>query len=86
VAAFNDVTCGWGHDFADIGRSINASFEGARGPAFTVNGAPAARDWAVVGTGLTVRVKGIDLFVHYDGLVAGTQWTQSGTVGIQFAF
>jgi outer membrane autotransporter protein len=54
---------GWGHDFADIGRSINASFEGTRGPAFTVNGAPAARDWAVVETGLTVRVKGVDLFV-----------------------
>jgi outer membrane autotransporter protein len=80
------LRAGWGHDFADIGRSINASFEGARGPAFTVNGAPAARDWAVVGTGLTVRVKGVDLFVHYDGLVAENQWTQSGTVGIQFAF
>jgi outer membrane autotransporter protein len=80
------LRAGWGHDFANIGRSINASFEGARGPAFTVNGAPAARDWAVVGTGLAVRVKGVDLFVHYDGLVAGTQWTQSGTVGIQFAF
>jgi outer membrane autotransporter protein len=80
------LRAGWGHDFANIGRSIKASFEGARGPAFTVNGAPAARDWAVVGTGLAVRVKGVDLFVHYDGLVAGTQWTQSGTVGIQFAF
>jgi outer membrane autotransporter protein len=80
------LRAGWGHDFADTGRSINASFEGARGPAFTVNGAPAARDWAVVGTGLTVRLKSVDLFVQYDGLVAGNQWTQSGTAGIQFAF
>jgi outer membrane autotransporter protein len=80
------LRAGWGHDFADTGRSINASFEGARGPAFTVNGVPAARDWAVVGTGLIIRVKGVDLFVHYDCLVAGDQWTQSGTAGIQFAF
>jgi uncharacterized protein with beta-barrel porin domain len=28
-----------------------------RGHAFTVNGAPAAQDWVVVGTGLTVRIK-----------------------------
>jgi uncharacterized protein with beta-barrel porin domain len=58
------LRAGWDHDFADTGCSINASFEGVRGPAFTVNGAPAARDWAVVGAGLIVRIKGVDLFVR----------------------
>ncbi len=43
------VRVGWMHEFADTDRPITAAFAGASGPEFTVSGATAARDSAVIG-------------------------------------
>lgn len=67
------VRVGWMHEFADTDRPITAAFAGASGPEFTVSGATAARDSAVIGfTAATTIAANTSLSVGYDGEVGGS--------------
>lgn len=81
------LRAGWGHEFADVSRSITASFDGLPGAAFTVNGAPVPRDAAVIGIGASLNVQpSVDLFLRYDGTLASGASTQGATAGLRVSF
>lgn len=67
------VRVGWMHEFADTDRPITAAFAGASGPDFTVSGASAARDSAVIGVSAATEIAAnTSLSVGYDGEVGGS--------------
>ncbi|WP_429228221.1 autotransporter domain-containing protein [Inquilinus ginsengisoli] len=67
------VRVGWMHEFADTDRPITAAFAGASGPEFTVSGAEAARDSAVIGVSAATEIAdNTFLSVGYDGEVGGS--------------
>ena len=67
------VRVGWMHEFADTDRPITAAFAGASGPEFTVSGATAARDSAVIGFSAATEIAdNTSLSVGYDGEVGGS--------------
>jgi outer membrane autotransporter protein len=58
---------GWRHDFGDVTPTSTASFAGG-GDAFTVSGAPIARDAAAVEAGLEVNAReNLDVWLTYGG-------------------
>jgi outer membrane autotransporter protein len=78
---------GWGHEFADVSRTITASFVGLPGAGFTVNGVRVPRDTAVIGIGASLAVvQSADLFLRYDGALASGASMQAGTVGLHVTF
>ncbi|MGO1076500.1 autotransporter domain-containing protein [Inquilinus sp. CA228] len=67
------VRVGWMHEFADTDRPITAAFDEAFGPRFTVSGATAARDSAVIGFSAATEIAdNTSLSVGYDGEVGGS--------------
>ncbi len=59
---------GWKHEFADRNPSTTASLAGLPGSSFTVQGAEAPKDTALVGVGLQVKFSDrLDGSVRYDG-------------------
>jgi outer membrane autotransporter protein len=63
---------GWGHEFADPTRPVTAAFLGAPDLPFTVWGAPAARDFAVIGIGVGADLhNGVSLAARYGADVSG---------------
>jgi outer membrane autotransporter protein len=67
------VRVGWMHEFADTDRPITAAFAGASGPEFTVSGATAARDSAVIGFSAATEIAdNTSLSVSYDGEIGGS--------------
>ena len=50
-----EIRSGWLHEFLDTTSIVNAQFAGVGGAGFTANGLDLGRDWAVVGTGLSMR-------------------------------
>jgi autotransporter-associated beta strand protein len=67
------VRVGWMHEFADTDRPITAAFDEASGPRFTVSGATAARDSAVIGFSAATEIAdNTSLSVGYDGEVGGS--------------
>jgi outer membrane autotransporter protein len=64
---------GWAHEYADTTRPMTASFAGAPGAGFTVDGAQMARDSAVVALGATARLtERLSFLLRYDGDVNGS--------------
>jgi uncharacterized protein YhjY with autotransporter beta-barrel domain len=81
------LRAGWGHEFANVSRSVMASFDGLPGAAFTVNGAPVPRDAAVIGIGASLSVQqSVDLFLRYDGMLASGASTQGAAAGLRVTF
>jgi outer membrane autotransporter protein len=81
------LRAGWGHEFAKVSRSITASFDGLPGAAFTANGVSVPRDAALIGIGARLAVsKSVDLFLSYDGSLAGRASTQGGSAGLRLTF
>ena len=63
---------GWQHEFADTGRPISAAFVAVPANGFTVWGAPARRDSAVVGLQVATQIAdATELYLRYDGEIAG---------------
>jgi uncharacterized protein YhjY with autotransporter beta-barrel domain len=77
---------GWGHDFADVNRNITASFEGVPSAIFSTHGAKAARDMGLVGFGASLTLKSVNLFLRYDGAVAGDYSMHTGTAGLRISY
>jgi len=76
---------GWSHEYADTSRPVNASFAGAPASPFTVAGATAPRDGAVVGLAANTAIaEATSVYLRYDGEVAGgnTSHILSGGVRI----
>ena len=83
-----DVTAklrlGWAHEHADTARPVTASFAGAPGLPFTVQGATARRDSALVGVALdTAVVAGTKLYLRYDGELGGGSDSHALTAGLR---
>lgn len=77
---------GWGHDFADVTRTITASFTGLPGATFKTNGAVQPRDQGLVSFGASMAIRSMNLFLRYDGVLAGAMSTHVGTAGLRIAF
>src|SRR5262249_19475522 len=59
---------GWSHELADTARPVTASFAGAPAFGFTVQGAAAPRDGAVLGFSANAKIAdSTTLFARYDG-------------------
>jgi outer membrane autotransporter protein len=75
---------GWSHDFADTTRPVNASFAGAPAAPFSVAGAEAGRDGAVVGVAAnTALAEGTSLYFRYDGELAGGNTAHIFSAGLR---
>ena len=76
---------GWQHEFAYTGRPMTASFAGAPQAFFTVYGASAPRDAAVIGLQADSRVAdGLQLYLRYDGELATGNDNHALTAGLRF--
>ena len=81
------LRAGWGHEFANVSRSITASFDGLPGAAFTVNGVQVPRDAALIGIGARLAIRtSVDLFLSYEGSLAGRASAQGGSAGLRLTF
>jgi len=59
---------GWSHEYADVSRPVNASFQGAPGIGYTVYGAAPQRDGAVIGLAAsTALAQNTSIYLRYDG-------------------
>ena len=64
---------GWAHEYADTARTVTASFAGAPGSGFTVDGAQMARNSAVLAVGATAKLtQALSFLLRYDGDVNGS--------------
>ena len=77
---------GWAHDYADENCAITANFQGTPDASFTVNGARWPRDAAAVGARVSLPTQPADLFIRYDGTLAGGVNVNSATAGLRLAF
>ena len=78
---------GWVHEHADTARPVTASFAGAPGLPFTVQGATARRDSALVGVALDTSIAaGTKLYLRYDGELGGSSDSHALTAGLRIAF
>jgi fibronectin-binding autotransporter adhesin len=82
-----DFRLGWLHEYADTGRPLTASFAGAPGLSYTVFGAAAQRDNAVVGLSVGAAVASATrLYLRYEGEVGGTTDNHALTAGLRLSW
>ncbi len=63
---------GWAHEYADTARPTTASFAGAPGSGFTVDGTQMARNSAIIALGVTSKLtQALSFLLRYDGDVNG---------------
>lgn len=77
---------GWGHEFQDTSRSMNASLAAVPGAGFTVTGAPVPRDVALLGLGLSLPVGQGQAFLRYSAELGGGLTLQGGMLGGRWTF
>jgi uncharacterized protein with beta-barrel porin domain len=78
------LRAGWAHEFADTDRAVTASFAGAPGAAFTVQGAESGRDSALVALAAQTALSADSrIFLRYDGDLDGSDNAHSVTGGIR---
>lgn len=78
---------GWAHEYADVARPVTASFAGAPGAAFTVYGAAAQRDAAVIGLAAdTAIAQATSLYLRYDGELAAGSDSHSLSAGVRMTW
>lgn len=71
---------GWAHEYASTARPMTASFAGAPGAGFTVDGAQIARDSAVVALGATAKLTdALSFLLRYDGDINGSDYAHAVT-------
>ena len=76
----------WAHELADPRRTATAFLVGTSGTTFTVDGAPAPRDSAIFGLGMTLAMPAVNLFVRYDGSAGSDTTVQGGSLGVRVLF
>jgi autotransporter-associated beta strand protein len=78
---------GWLHEYADVSRPMTAAFAGAPTASFTVYGAAAQRDSAVIGFSAAADIAdGASLYLRYDGEVGSEANNQALTLGVRASF
>jgi outer membrane autotransporter protein len=78
---------GWLHEFANVDRPITAAFAGAPGDSFTVLGATARRNAAVIGlSAATTLAERTSIFMRYDGDIGGGTDNHSINVGLRLTW
>ena len=78
---------GWSHEFADTARPVTASFAGAPALPFSVTGAAAPRDGAVLGLGASTTIAdAVTLSLRYDGELAGGNTSHSLSLGLRMTW
>ncbi len=77
---------GWGHEFLATRRDSTAYLDGTPGAAFTVNGAPAPRNVAVFGLGVSLSLGSGQVFLRYAGSAGASSSVQGGTLGARWTF
>jgi outer membrane autotransporter protein len=76
---------GWSHEYADTARPVNASFAGAPASPFTVAGAEAPRDGAVLGLAASTAIaENTSVYLRYDGELAGGNTSHVFSGGVRF--
>ena len=78
---------GWSHEYADTSRPVNASFAGAPASPFTVAGAEAPRNGAVLGLAASTAIaEATSVYLRYDGELAGGNTSHVFSGGVRFAW
>lgn len=78
---------GWAHEYADTTRPVTASFIGAPGSSFTVQGAAPARDTAVLALAANTAIAEATSFhLRYDGEVGGGTDAHALTAGFRMTW
>jgi outer membrane autotransporter protein len=78
---------GWAHEFADAASSGSASFVGAPGSSFAVQGAQRGRDSALVGVGVAARLDArSSVYLRYDGDLDGPDNSHAVIGGVRLTW
>ncbi len=78
---------GWSHEYADTSRPVNASFAGAPASPFTVAGAEAPRDGAILGLAASTAIaEATSVYLRYDGELAGGNTSHIFSGGVHVAW
>ncbi len=77
---------GWGHEFQDTARSVNATLAAVPGSGFTVTGARVPRDVALLGLGVSLPLGQGQAFLRYTAELAGGLTLQGGMLGGRWSF
>lgn len=77
---------GWGHEFQDTARSVNAALAAMPGSGFTATGARVPRDVALLGLGVSLPVGSGQAFLRYTAELAGGLTLQGGMLGGRWSF
>jgi subtilase-type serine protease len=82
-----DLSVGWSHEFAAIDRNVLTAFSGAPATGFLIDGARVARNSAIVGLGFATAVstKG-NVYLHYDGDLAGSATSHAISAGFHYSW
>ena len=81
------VKLGWAHEFSDTGSTTTASFAGAPGANFTVQGAQRGRDSALVGVGIATKLDPqSSVYLRYDGDLNGTDNAHAVIGGVRLTW
>ncbi|MFZ5779657.1 MAG: autotransporter outer membrane beta-barrel domain-containing protein, partial [Pseudomonadota bacterium] len=75
---------GWSHEYADVSRPVTATLAGAPAMPFTTYGISPQRDGAIVGFAANTAVaEATNLYLRYEGLVAGQDSAHALTAGVR---
>ena len=78
---------GWSHEYAETARPVSASFAGAPTTPFTVFGAAPQRDGVVIGFSASTAVaEAANLYIRYEGNIAGQDSSHALTAGLRMSW
>ncbi|MFZ5779812.1 MAG: autotransporter outer membrane beta-barrel domain-containing protein, partial [Pseudomonadota bacterium] len=78
---------GWSHEYADVSRPVTATLAGAPAMPFTTYGISPQRDGAIVGFAANTAVaEATNLYLRYEGLVAGQDSAHALTAGVRMTW
>jgi len=81
------VKLGWGHEYADTGRPVTASFVGAPALSFTTYGAAPQRDGVVLGLSASTTIAdATSLYFRYEGNISSQDSNQALTGGFRMTW
>ena len=81
------VKLGWGHEYADTGRPVTASFVGAPALPFTTYGAAPQRDSVVLGLSATTAIAdAASVYFRYEGNISSQDSNHALTAGLRMTW
>ncbi|HTJ63458.1 MAG TPA: hypothetical protein VL899_06575 [Alphaproteobacteria bacterium] len=87
VAVAADLKLGWAHEFSRTARTALVALGGNSADSFQVYGAGLPGDSATIGFGLAAAISpASNIYLHYDGDIAGSSATHTITAGFRLAW